>query len=464
MKKVNIADRLEFLAKTFDVFDGDSDETFELKIKEVKELGYEIVKDRGFSRLAILGEKKNNKDRVLKKVSVEAQVFSKMIVADPTENKIYLQWMLTLFTNLIKDGNDEGAIRLVIEDLPQAKEYLILFNDNKRKKKFTDLCNGSYILKGIEDPTNINQYKSLAQLFDAVDPFIVKEPSEVEGMLKRYVDSGQAVIPVSDRKFTLYIPKTTGASVIFNKFANWCTAKEGNGMFNSYRENNKKPNGKNSDIYIIINNKFFSGESDEIYQLHFETKQIKDKRNGSNVSIFEDVISQSEGLSNFFYEELMGMAKDFRYGLEGNIYLDFLVKFGFTDSLFEILESETPIIKFVKREIPKIPDLSRFKELIQLVIVDGSLSELPPSIGKLTNLDMLVLTNNKLKSLPSEIGSLKNLTFMNLNGNPIKDIPTDIKYLDKSNGGSLFRLGVNEVEVGPENYRKLRELLPTTIM
>jgi hypothetical protein len=44
-----------------------------------------------------------------------------MIVADPTDNKTCLQWMLTLFSRLLKDGSVssiESAIRFVIEDLP----------------------------------------------------------------------------------------------------------------------------------------------------------------------------------------------------------------------------------------------------------------------------------------------------------------------------------------------------------
>jgi Leucine-rich repeat (LRR) protein len=90
--------------------------------------------------------------------------------------------------------------------------------------------------------------------------------------------------------------------------------------------------------------------------------------------------------------------------------------------------------------------------------------ELHPSIGKLTNLEMLVLTENKIKELPKEIGNLKNLTFLNIIGNPIKDIPTEISYLDKSRGGSLHRIAVKEEDIGRENYQKLKELLPTTLI
>jgi Leucine-rich repeat (LRR) protein len=77
---------------------------------------------------------------------------------------------------------------------------------------------------------------------------------------------------------------------------------------------------------------------------------------------------------------------------------------------------------------------------------------------------MLVLTENNIKSLPKEIGNLKKLQFLNIIGNPITEIPEEIKYLDKSNGGSLYRIGVKEEDIGSENFKKLKELLPTALI
>jgi len=470
MKEKNITDRLAFLAELFDIFECEEQEGkkgLEAKLAELSADGYAPlpVKNTGGDTIAIISEKQNDKARTLKKISVCSEVFGSMILADPTDNKIYLQWMLNLFSRLVKEVKHvESAVRLVDEDLPQANKYLTLFEENKRKKKFKQLCKGSYSLMGITDPTDINQYKSLSQLFDSVDPFIEKDASAIERTMQRFVEIGQALIPVKDRKFTLFIPRSTEANVIFEDFANWCTARKGNGMFNSYTNGHKKPNGKNSDIYIIINNEFFEGKSKEIYQIHFETNQLKDNRNGQNVSIFEDVISKSEGISNFFYTELMSMAKHHSKGLENNRYLDYLIQFGFAESLFELLDEGTPSIRFMTREIPRLPDLSKFQSLDQLIITNAKMVELHPSIGKLTNLEMLVLTENKIKMLPKEIGMLKNLQFLNLNGNPIQDIPSEIAYLDKSNGGSLHRIGVKIEDIGEENYRKLKELLPTTFI
>lgn len=473
MEVANIKDRLTFLAELFDVFECDDEKknVIDLKMKQLVDDGYQpyaIMSDMG-TILGILSEKINDKQRKVKKVSVCSSVFADMIAADPTDNKMYLQWMLNLFVRLIKESNEklntnyQMAIRLVMEDLPQANKYLTVFEDNKRKQKFKKLCSGSYILKDITDPTDINQYKSLSQLFDAVDPFIEKKPSALERTLTKFVDAGEAEIPVRDRKFMIFIPKSLDAATAFDNFANWCTARKGNGMFKSYTENNRKPNGEKSNLYIIIPTEFFNGKTKELFQIHFETNQLKDRHNGQNVSIFENVLMESEGITNFFYEELMGMAKQHKKGIENNTYLDYLIKFGFAESLFELIDEVTPTIRFMTREIPRMPDISKFKELDQLIICNAKMHELHPSIGKLKKLEMLVLTENKIKSLPKEIGNLNKLTFLNLIGNPIVEFPEDIKYLDKSNGGSLYRIAVKEEDIGSENYKKLKQLLPTVI-
>jgi hypothetical protein len=462
-KKNIVKDRLTFLAEKFDVFETEDAKGVERKIKKLNDNEFEVSNITSSDALLCLVSYKKNEGRVQKNVSISFDIFTKIIEADPTPNKSCVQWMLNVFTRLIKSGgsNIHVAIRFVVEDLPQASSYITLFESNKRKKRFKDFCSSSHILKHIKDPTDINQYTSLAQLFDAVDPFIERKPSEVESMMERFVNLGQAEIPVRDRKFTLFIPKVRDANVIFDKFANWCTAKPENGMFKNYTENHKKPNEDKSKIYIIINNKFFENESNEIYQIHFETGQIKDRHNSQNVSIFESVINQSEGLSSFFHDELMEMAKMVSTGFNNNKYLDFLIKFGFCESLFELLDEKTPVIRFMTREIPRMPDISKFKHVDQLIITNAGMVELHSSIGALENLEMLVLSENKIKELPREIGNLKNLTFLNLIGNPITEIPDEISKLDKSNGGSLFRLAVKKEQIGENNYERLKKLLPS---
>jgi Leucine-rich repeat (LRR) protein len=254
--------------------------------------------------------------------------------------------------------------------------------------------------------------------------------------------------------------------VVFDSFANWCTCKEGNGMFQNYTNNYKAPNGQKSKIYIIINNEFFSGKlnDDTLYQIHFESSQVKDRKNTTdNRSIFDTVLVHSDGLSNYFHDELIDLSKMVK-SVGNNLYLNYLIKFGFSDSLFEVIEDTTPIIIFKNREVPKMGDLSRFRNLETLEMHNTKLVSIHPSVFSLPNLEVMVVRDNKLTTLPSEIGNLKSLIFLNILGNKIIDIPDTIKYLDKSNGGSLHRVAVNINEIGVENYNKLKRLLPNTII
>ena len=148
MEVTNIKDRLTFLAELFDVFecDEESKDVLDGKMKNLVEDGYysTLITSSSNDVLGILSEKINDKQRKVKKVSVCSSVYADMISADPTDNKMYIQWMLNLFVRLIKDnddklkGNYQMAIRLVMEDLPQANKYLTIFEDNKRKRKFKE--------------------------------------------------------------------------------------------------------------------------------------------------------------------------------------------------------------------------------------------------------------------------------------------------------------------------------------
>lgn len=479
MSKVDVTDRLEFLAERFDVFECD-EENLETKTSELMEGGCTDIETVTTDNGTILGlvcltevTKIDSRDgteyiKVNRDVSIAYDVFMSMVQSDPSNNKKYAQWMLSVFTRLLKDsGNLESAIRFADEDLPLAKEYLELFESNKRKQKFKELCSSSYVLKGVKDPTNINQYKSLSQLYDAVDPFIIRDPSEMERLLQKFVDAGQATIPVRDRKFTVFIPKTRDANVSFNKFASWCTCSPNNGMFKNYTSgaSYKRPNGENSTIYIVIDNRFFEGELEDnyLYQIHFESNQVRNRKQNGKGNFFEEVILKSEGVANFFNEELTSMAK-ISPNVTNNKYINYLIKFGWTEALFDIIEEFTPYIRFTDRDVPRLPDISRFKKLNTLVIKGAKLAELHPSIGRLETLQELLLPNNKLTSLPKEIGNLKNLIMLNVIGNRIQEIPEEIKYLDKTNGGRLHRIAVKREEVGEENYQRLIRLLPSVKM
>jgi Leucine-rich repeat (LRR) protein len=192
----------------------------------------------------------------------------------------------------------------------------------------------------------------------------------------------------------------------------------------------KTPRNKPSKLYIIIKNDFFKGVSEDLFQIHIESGQIKNKSDRENLDIYEKVVKDSEPLANFFYTEFFDDAKCYKGGFKDNKYLKFLVNIGFTNLIFDLFDVDTPSIQFHDFNISKLCDLKKFTNLDQLIVINSNLNELTPSIGELIGLEMLVLPKNKLVNLPKEIGKLRNLLFLNIIGNPIKDIPDEIKYLD----------------------------------
>lgn len=489
MGNVNNKERLIYLAKEFDVLSPEEtkviieatdsvnkDKTLIASAKNTDMAHYEFIRGMDKDVIAIKKIIIEDKKKPTVKISVSEKIFINMIMADPTEQKANLQWMLNTFRRFIKDERVNEAVRFGEEDLNVAKQYLTLFEANKRKVKFIDWCNKTEYRKWRNhnkdakesewetleyNPSDINQYRSLSQLFDAVDPFIEREPSNLERVMQRFVDLGQAQIPFRDRRWTIFIPLTVDANCVMNNFAGWCTTKPGNTMFNHYTKGSKKPNGKDSNIYVIINNKLFAGESQECYQIHFETRQIKGRENGSNINIYGPVLSTSEGIAEYFHAELDEMARQLK-SVDNNLYLDYLIQFGFTESLFDFLDAKIPVLKLQGPKIvPKLPDISKFQNLDSLLLMRLDMYELHPSIGNLSKLELLSLSGNKIKSLPKEIGKLKNLDFMNLKGNPIENIPDEIAELDRTRGGNLYRISVSAKDIGEANLKKLKKLLPS---
>ena len=105
MEKTTVTDRLTFLAEQFDIFECDAEaNVVEQKIESLKNDGFEgkVFQTSQGGVIALISTKLNDKGRILKKISISSDVFVNMLQSDPTENKIYLQWMLNLFSRLIK--------------------------------------------------------------------------------------------------------------------------------------------------------------------------------------------------------------------------------------------------------------------------------------------------------------------------------------------------------------------------
>lgn len=457
--------RLQFLKDKFNIFDSFDDELVnDDSISLIKNYSNEVISFIEKTEVKKIKKDGTEKIKIRKKIHISDVLFKTMVNADPSSKKVYTQWMLTVFNRLLNDTSTHSdAIRFVEEDLPLANEYLLIFEQNKKKKIFKKI--NSYTLKHISDVTNINQYKSLSQLYDAVDPFIERDSTNLENMIHKFANVGEAEILVNDRNFLVITPKTLAVNVLFDKFTSWCTSKPNNGMFKHYTQskNYLKPDGSNSEIYIIIDKRFFKLnelEDNYLYQIHFESNQVKNRKQNNKSDFYNDVLIRSEGVSNLIYEKLMEMSKMIGSSTN-NVYLNHLINFGWSDALFDLMQDYTPYIRVFKTRVKKLPDLTRFKNLLSLIVTKSGLVELTSSIGNCKNINEIILRDNNLTELPSELGSLKNLVFLNILGNKIQVIPDEIKYLDKTNGGRLHRVCVDKRELGDANYNKLRQLLPS---
>lgn len=403
--------------------------------------------------------------------------FEKIIGADPTKNQMYVQWLMNILNSKVEVGRDLDANNtaniFLTEDLPKTRENLELYEGNKRKKRFKEMCAKNYALRNVDDATNINQYHSLDELFAAVYPFKpVVDMSDLEKQMEYFVSIGEAELPVKDEAYTVFIPKTLRASELFS-FTNWCTGTKGNTMFKHYTTNNKKPDGNPSDLYIVIDNGFLRGENENIYQIHFETGQIMDKKDVVYKNLRYDILDKNISVRNFFYDTLYNFVKTsynkekgedgaYMFGKNGSCYVKYSLQFGFGEILFDVMPDDTPTLSFIECSIDQLPNLSRFKKVKTLYFDQVQLTSLNETFFTSPEVTMVSIPRNKISKLPESIGNCKKLVFMNLKGNPIGYVPDTIKYLDPSRGGLLEKIAIDTEN--KDVIAKLKKLLPNVVI
>lgn len=444
------------------------------------------------------------------KVVLTDEIFTDIVEADPTRKKEFVQWMVTVFMRLLKNGEIEQAIRFITEDLPEASEYLGIFEKVRKKKIFkTGAPNRPNAPENVSD---ITQYDNLGHLYSIVSPFIGedKEEGELYGLLKKYVDLGHAKLAYRDNDVLVYIPQTIESSCEpLGDLASWCTRGKGNSYFDSYRRNNPKPDGSLSDYYVVMPKKLFSGDDEEIYplQFHFESGQLHDKTNRSiERGELPKVLSKFPGATDFFKKELGALATgDIRNGsgLMDSKYLNYLTKFGgnvkdvIDDEVWDagvasirklaseqqgalqnnkylkwlmentegviitdFLDRNMGTLDFSDMQLKKLPDLSEFTEMTRLSANNCGLTTLPPASQLPDNMEILSVVGNKLTEFPLEgYGKLKNLFVANMGNNEWTKI--NVSILKELFNEKLARLvlDVDTSKLSSENATEYEELL-----
>jgi hypothetical protein len=372
---------------------------------------------------------------------------------------------LKTFTDLIKSGDMEEAVRFIDEDLPQVRDALKYFNEFKDRRIFKEKTSE---ISGLpSDPTNINNYDGIGQLYKAIEPFIKETPGEIGESVKHFIETGEAKILYEDSRWIVYIPLTREANCVIGNISSICTSKEGNTFFDSYSKNNPEPDGKPSKFYVIMNKNVLKDLSKEVYQFHFETNQFRNRfqtgpggETNRNMD-WVDFLNKNPGLRKFFISRIGSLAIKKGGNITNNKYLQRLLEMGETDTIFDYFDTDTIDLDLSGLKLPKLPnELNKFKNTKDFNARGVGLTEIPTTIGDMNELNLLNLKDNKLKSMPESIGNLKNIEFIILSNNQFKTMPNSIKNLDSDNGGKLIRLDLKLNDFNETEKEKIRSLLP----
>lgn len=167
-------------------------------------------------------------------------VIEQLAKADPTgNNHKYLQWIVNMYVKGQFKLEDVKRLQADVREFERVRSHLEL--------------------------KDINQYKTLKDLYAVLDPLEGKEVisnKEADRQAEaKFYESGQAKLLHRSEGLKLIELHSTEASTFFGRGTKWCTAGNENNMFDTYYA--KGP------LYVIIKN----GEK---FQFHFETAQFMD--------------------------------------------------------------------------------------------------------------------------------------------------------------------------------------------
>lgn len=162
--------------------------------------------------------------------------FDQLVQADPSQQKKYVSWLCRLYL----------SGKLKTEDLYKATQYLDVLNRGK--------------VKGVD----VNRFKSLPELFDAVEPYLEKlSQGELDNKHRQKIDKETKVIYFGPEGRILS-PETKESSQFWGRGTQWCTAADKHCMFSHY--NDRGP------LYIIM------PKDGRKFQFHPETLQLMDEK------------------------------------------------------------------------------------------------------------------------------------------------------------------------------------------
>jgi hypothetical protein len=360
------------------------------------------------------------KQKFVETKKVSEREFEKIMEADPTNAKKYVQWMLNKFVKDIKGPNDRAAYKLFFEDLYKITDGLELFD--RIKKKFSKQDINQYGLKEFADESfEIKQKLGAEELEKG------KAKTEKYSELKIGTVAGFTVYKLPQGREDL---KPVACDL--GSGTNWCTAHNQSNYYNTY--NRKDP------LFVFI-------KGDEKYQYHIQSNQFMDKQDrsmqqGELRDTFEDFIEKVEGRPNkktdlgaYQVGQFEANGEDYPvYKLGNKHYTEInnakifydpdtkLLKDANGNNLKPIsISMKHPYIDFMRYIFTRLSQEEKDSFNIYSRIVLGLEPETIKEVPEMTSLN---LTNADIDQLPNGLKIKGDLT---LTGSKVTQLPKDIE-------------------------------------
>jgi len=394
------------------------------------------------SRYEVLVNKFTKAKKKGKKPKIELDTLTDLMLADPTTRDnseqegvdqeitkvgAYSQWIIKQWLGLQQEadkayayGSNEWGVKLeqlqetFMEDLYKVTEDLQKFNRFKSQIP--------------QEKRDINRITSTDELYELTKQFSLEQATTTKA--ERVLQDAEMVY--DGPNWEILVPKTKEASCHYGANTRWCTAGSNNNYFEHY--------SKDGPLYIITNKKDYTDK----YQFHFESNQFMDKED-RNVSL-SPFLNERPDLKIFFKEMFKRfLNKDQQHGKRVQVRYPndnvskYIGIYGF-DEFMESLPKDMIRFDFEsgggygnqdKLSARPLPEKFTTFQDLQILHIEGLVSEIPESISNLKKLKFLSLAKNPdLKSLPDSLADLENLEVINIKDSPNVEIGPRLQEKD----------------------------------
>ena len=392
------------------------------------------------SRYEVLVNKFAKAKKKGQKPKIDLDTLRDLMMSDPTtkqdlesgEQEIkkvgaYSQWIIKQWMGLQQKadevyayGSNEWGVKLeqlqeqFMEDLYKTTEDLQKFHRFKSQIP--------------QEKRDINKITSVDELYDLTKGFSLEQATTTKA--DRVLKDAEMVY--DGPNWEILIPQSEEASCHYGANTRWCTAGSSNNYFDHY--------SKQGPLYIITNKK----DPTDKYQFHFESNQFMDKED--RTVPLSPFLNARPDLKEYFKEMFkVFLNKDQQHGKRVQVrypndnvskYIGIYGFDEFMDSLpqdmvrfdFEASGGYGSQDKLSARPLPE--KFTTFQDL-QILHIEGLVSEIPESISNLKKLKFLSLAKNPdLKSLPDSLADLENLEVINIKDSPNVEIGPRLQEKD----------------------------------